>query len=62
MKWLEEPHDEAERLIREGLDEAATRTGDEITHRRVWANVSEAMEGPQPRSYGRLLFARAAGV
>lgn len=62
MKWLEEPQNEAERLLREGLDQAATRTGDEITHRRVWAKVSEAMEAPQPRSYGRLVFAGAAGV
>jgi transmembrane sensor len=64
MKWLEEPQNEAERLLREGLDQAAKRTGDEITHRRVWAKVSEAIEGPQPRFWfsGRLLFAGAATV
>jgi hypothetical protein len=62
MKWLEEPRDEAERLLREVLDQAAERTGDEITHRRVWAKVSEALEAPQPRFSGRLLFAGAAAV
>jgi transmembrane sensor len=62
MKWLEEPHNEAERLLREGLDQAAKRTGDEITHRRVWAKVSEALEAPQPRSFGRFIFAGAAAV
>jgi transmembrane sensor len=62
MKWLEEPKNEAERLLREGLDQAAERTGDEITHRRVWAKVSEALEAPQPRFAGRRLFAGAATV
>ena len=64
MKWLEEPQNEAERLLREGLDQAANRTGDEITHRRVWAKVSEAIEAPQPKFAfsGRLLFTGAATV
>ncbi len=62
MKWLEESHDEAERILREGLDQASMRTGDEITHRRVWAKVSECLEAPQPRSFGRLVFASAAAV
>jgi len=62
MKWLEEPHDDAERLLREGLDQAALRTGDEITHRRVWAKVADAIETPEPRSYGRYIFAGAATV
>jgi ferric-dicitrate binding protein FerR (iron transport regulator) len=62
MKWLEEPKNEAERLLREGLDQAAERTGDEITHRRVWAQVSEALEAAQPRFPGRLVFAGAATV
>jgi hypothetical protein len=60
MKWLEESHDEAERILREGLDQAALRTGDEITHRRVWAKVSEHLEAPQPRSFARFVFAGAA--
>jgi len=62
MKWLETPHDESERLLREGLDEASKRWGDEITHRRVWAKVSEALEKPQPQVRGRFVFACAAAV
>ncbi len=62
MKWLEEPRDESERILREGLDQASLRTGDEITHRRVWAKVSERLEAPQPRSFGRVVFAGAAAV
>ena len=62
MKWLEEPRNEAERLVREGLDQATKRLGDELTHRRVWAKVSEAIEAPQPRFSGRFLFAGAAAV
>jgi hypothetical protein len=62
MKWLEPPHDEGERLLREGLDEAARRTGDQITHRRLWARISEAMVKPQPRIAGRLVLASAAIV
>ena len=62
MKWLEEPQNEAERLLREGLDQATNRTGDEITHRRVWAKVADAIEAPQPRFSGRLLFVSAAAV
>jgi hypothetical protein len=57
MTWLESPQNEAEKLIREGLDQAAKRTGDEITHRRVWANVAEATEPMPPRSYRLLAFA-----
>jgi hypothetical protein len=49
MKWLETPQDEAERLLREGLDQASVRTGDEITHRRVWAKVVEGLEGTGQR-------------
>ncbi len=62
MKWLEEPRDEAERLVREGLDQATKRLGDELTHRRVWAKISEAMEAPQRRFSGRPLLASAAAV
>jgi ferric-dicitrate binding protein FerR (iron transport regulator) len=62
MKWLEEPRDEAERLVREGLDQATKRLGDELTHRRVWAKISEAMEAPQRRFSGRLLLVGAAAV
>jgi transmembrane sensor len=62
MKWLETPHDESERLLREGLDQATKRLGDEITHRRVWAKVAESLERPRPRVFGRLAFASAAAV
>ena len=62
MKWLETPHDEGERLLREGLDQAGRRTGDQITHRRVWAKLSEALAMPEPRFSGRLALASAALV
>jgi ferric-dicitrate binding protein FerR (iron transport regulator) len=62
MKWLETPQDESERLLREGLDQATQRLGDEITHRRVWAKVAEGIEQPQPRVWGRYAFASAALV
>jgi hypothetical protein len=61
MKWLETPRDEAERLLRQGLDQAVERQGDEITHRRVWAKVYEAMEKPEPRVRVRFVLA-CAGV
>lgn len=57
MKWLEHPQNEAERLLRDGLDQAARRTGDEITHRRGWAKVADALIEPEPRFSGRLLLA-----
>ena len=65
MKWLETPQDEAERLLREGLDQASKRLGDEITHRRVFAKVMEGLEGiaqPHPRAWGRYALASAAVV
>jgi len=62
MNWLETPQDDSERLLREGLDQATKRLGDEITHRRVWARVADALEKPQPRVYGRVVFASAALV
>jgi hypothetical protein len=62
MKWLETPHDEGERLLREGLDQATKRLGDELTHRRVWAKVSEAVLRPERRFPIRLVFASAAVV
>lgn len=61
MKWLEHPQNEAERLLRDGLDQAARRTGDEITHRRGWAKVADALIEPEPRVSGRLVLA-SAGV
>lgn len=62
MKWLDPPGDEGERLLREALDQAAQRTGDEITHRRVWFKIAETIEKPRPRIAGRLVFASAAIV
>jgi len=65
MKWLETPQDEAERLLREGLDQASNRTGDEFTHRRVFAKVMEGLEGtgrPQPRAWGRIVLVSAAAA
>ena len=62
MKWLETPQNEGERLLREGLDQATRRLGDELTHRRVWAKVAEAVEAPERRFSGRLIFASAALV
>jgi hypothetical protein len=63
MRWLEPPRDEAERLLREALDQAQRRVGDEITHRRVWARVAEGIEIPERRPVrGRFLLACAALV
>ena len=62
IEWLETPQDESERLLREGLDQATQRLGDEITHRRVWAKVVEGIEQPPPRLWGRYAFASAALV
>lgn len=62
MTWLEYPQDEAEQLLRDGLDQAALRTGDEITHRRVWAKVADALLVPEPRTSGRLALVSAAAL
>jgi len=63
MKWLEPPRDEGERLLRETLDQAQRRLGDEITHRRVFAMVAEGIEMPERRLVrGRFLAACAALV
>lgn len=60
MKWLENPQNEAERLLRAGLDQAAQRTGDEISHRRGWAKVADALLEPEPRISGRLVLVSAS--
>ncbi len=62
MKWLEEPQDEAERLVRDGLDRAKQRLGDELMHRRVWAKVAETAGMPEPRSTRRWLWTSAAAT
>ena len=62
MKWLDKPQDEGERLLRDGLDQATQRLGDEITHRRVWAQIAETMEKPHSVAWLRLAVASAALV
>jgi hypothetical protein len=53
MKWLEETGGVGASL-REALDEATTRTGDEIAHRRVWTRIAN----PPLGRHGRIWFAR----
>jgi hypothetical protein len=65
MTWLEEPRDGVEAALRDALDEAARRTGDEIAHRRVWTRIANPL--PQaPRVWvarlGLLGVLVAAGV
>ena len=62
MRWLDSPENEAERALREGLDQAARRTGDEITHRRVWSKIATAVDLPRPRFLGRFALAGSALV
>ena len=62
MKWLDEPQDEAERLVREGLDLAKSRLGDELTHRRGWAKVADAAEMPELPSSHRWVWTSAAAT
>jgi hypothetical protein len=48
MTWLEEPRDGVEAALREALDEAARRNGDEIAHRRVWTRIATPLpEAPR---------------
>jgi hypothetical protein len=56
MKWLDEPRDGVEATLREALDEAAVRTGDEIAHRRVWTRISS----PDMLPPSRVWIARAS--
>jgi ferric-dicitrate binding protein FerR (iron transport regulator) len=69
MTWLEEPRDGVEAALREALDQAARRTGDEIAHRRVWTHVATPLMTPPPRAWvarlgvlGVLGAAAAGGV
>jgi hypothetical protein len=62
MTWLENPQNEAEKLLRDGLDLAAQRTGDEITHRRVWGKVADALLVPESRISGRLVLVSASAA
>jgi hypothetical protein len=69
MTWLEEPQDAVEAALREALDEAAQRTGDEIAHRRVWTHIATPLLSGPPRVWlarlgllGVLAAAGAGGV
>jgi hypothetical protein len=39
VSWLEPPSDAVEEMLREALDQARARTGDEIARRRVWTRI-----------------------
>lgn len=54
MKWLEDPHDEAERQVREGLDLAARRT-DELALRRIWSRLVDSPPREERRRWPFLL-------
>jgi hypothetical protein len=66
MTWLEEPHDAVEAALREALDEAARRTGDEIAHRRIWTRIATPLLNGPPRVWlarlGLLGVLAAAGA
>jgi hypothetical protein len=40
MRWLEPPQDAIEAALREALDAAQARTGDEIARRRLWTRIA----------------------
>jgi hypothetical protein len=40
MRWLEPAQDAFETTLREALDAAAARTGDEIARRRIWTRIA----------------------
>jgi hypothetical protein len=40
MRWLEAPQDGVEAALREALDAAQARTGDEIARRRIWTRIA----------------------
>jgi transmembrane sensor len=54
VKWLEPPRDGVEATLREALDAAAERTGDEIAHRRIWTRIAN----PPADSRARLWVVR----
>ena len=41
MRWLEPSQDTVEAALRQALDAAQARTGDEIARRRVWTRIAE---------------------
>jgi hypothetical protein len=54
MTWLDEPRDAVEARLREALDAATQRTGDEIAHRRLWTRIAT----PLPASRGNAWLPR----
>jgi hypothetical protein len=47
--WLDPPQDEVERKLREGLELARGRAGDEIARRRLWTRLAEPSVPPPRR-------------
>ena len=41
MRWLDDPVDETDQVLRAGLDQARSRSGNEIARRRVWSHISQ---------------------
>jgi ferric-dicitrate binding protein FerR (iron transport regulator) len=56
VSWLEPPSDAVEEMLREALDQARARTGDEIARRRVWTRIT----APDQPSRARPWIARLA--
>jgi hypothetical protein len=54
VKWLDDSRDAVEGALRDALDEAGERTGDEIAHRRVWTRIAN----PHVPSGARLWLVR----
>jgi ferric-dicitrate binding protein FerR (iron transport regulator) len=49
MRWLDTPRDPVEATLREALDAAAERTGDEIAQRRIWTRIATPALAPPSR-------------
>jgi ferric-dicitrate binding protein FerR (iron transport regulator) len=61
--WLEPPRDETERALREGLELARRRRGDEVARRRLWSRLSgmeETLAAPAPAGRRRTIAAGLA--
>jgi hypothetical protein len=56
MRWLDEPRDSVEAALRDALDAAAERTGDQIAQRRLWTRIAS----PPMSSPARVWVGRAA--
>jgi hypothetical protein len=65
MRWLDTPRDSVEATLREALDAAAERTGDEIAQRRIWTRIATPTLTPSSRLWWARLglgLVLAAGV